>query len=100
MVVFVLLLLVQQSACNAWYVAHAVATGGYIVEANGVYMEMSFEPWIDPIPYEWVWMIAVGVVSTLVTIIVVDTRKSFANKVGLLFYIFLAISGFITLMIF
>lgn len=80
--VFVLLLLVQQSACNAWYAAHAVATGGYIVEGNGVYMEMSFEPGIDPIPYEWIWMITTGVVSVPVTVILMGAWENIVSRIS------------------
>ena len=69
--VYGVLLNVQQTACTAWYVSHAVPTGGYVVEWNGGYQEMSFEPW-DPIPYERVWMIAVGVIDAVAIFVAVN----------------------------
>ena len=71
----------QMEASTAWYSAHAVFLGGYIVDGNGGYPDMSFMSG-DPIPHEWFWMIVVGVVSAPATVLVIEAWKGIVSWYG------------------
>ena len=77
--VYVLLYLflwfMQFETCTAWYVAHAVPIGAYDPMGGP---DMSFTLG-NPIPFEWIWMIGVGVIDLLVTTLVLEAGKGVAN---------------------
>jgi len=63
---FLGLLYLQMIAVDDWYVAHA-----YVVGQTPFSAILSFEPG-DPIPFEWAWMILVGMLSLLIAVIVLS----------------------------
>jgi hypothetical protein len=64
LVSFPVILELQMVAVDAAYVAHA-----YVIGQTPFSAILSFEPGIDPIPYEWAWMILVGLFSLMFTFI-------------------------------
>ena len=63
---FLGLLMYQMSMVDDWYVAHALRIG-----QTPFGTVLSFEPG-DPIPFEWAWMILVGILSLLIAVIVLS----------------------------
>ena len=67
LVSFPIILALQMVAVDAAYVAQA-----YVVGQTPFSAILSFEPGIDPIPYEWAWMILVGLFSLMITSIMLS----------------------------